>query len=289
MLRIYDARTGQPEPVRPARPGWLHTYLASPADASRVQADDLRSALLADLIRRIAERHNLVVSAWQWEPQDTAADAAAGEAAGPVTLRAACGALNIHPAQPAQQPPELLDVVISAQPEGGRPTGRAPGDQDATTGNGDGATGERTAGEREPRDAGRAHWVWPAGVVAGEVLPETLVARGLDPLALRLALLYHHHRQPIRLGWEDLAAADRALRGWRGQVAQWAQSPSKPMCAQYVADVTGAMDADLDTPAALSALSALASDATVPSGSKFEAFAYLDRLLGLDLASEVGR
>jgi cysteinyl-tRNA synthetase len=61
------------------------------------------------------------------------------------------------------------------------------------------------------------------------------------------------------------------------------------MCAQYTGDVFAAFDDDLDSPAALRTLHALAADAEIPPGSKFEAFAYLDRLFGLDLARDVGR
>ena len=79
------------------------------------------------------------------------------------------------------------------------------------------------------------------------------------------------------------------LAGWRGLVSHWALSPSKPMCAQYTGDFLGALDDDLDTPAALRILAALAADQAIPDGSKFETFAHLDRFLGLDLAREVGR
>jgi cysteinyl-tRNA synthetase len=112
---------------------------------------------------------------------------------------------------------------------------------------------------------------------------------GLDPLALRLALLQRPYRVAAALTRDDLEAADEVLRGWRGLVRHWALSPSKPMCAQYVADFLGALDDDLDTPAALRTLAELAADPLIPDGSKFEAFAHLDRFLGLDLAREVGR
>ena len=137
--------------------------------------------------------------------------------------------------------------------------------------------------------AAGAHRVWPAPVQAGGLLPGDLAARGLDPLALRLALLQHHHQRPATLNAEALATADASVRGWRRQVAAWAHCPSKPMCAGYLADVTGAFDDDLSTPAAVASLGALASDEQVPPGSKFETFAYLDQLFGLDLARDVGR
>jgi hypothetical protein len=61
------------------------------------------------------------------------------------------------------------------------------------------------------------------------------------------------------------------------------------MCAQYLTAILTALDTDLDTPAALRGLAALAADPEIPPGSKFEAFAYLDSFLGLDLARDVGR
>ncbi len=121
------------------------------------------------------------------------------------------------------------------------------------------------------------------------VLLADLPARGLDPLALRFAFLDHRYRQQLNLTWEALAAADRTVRRWREQVAGWALSPSRAMCAQYVSDFHAAFDDDLDTPAALRVLRSLEKDSEIPPGSKFETFAHADQLLGLDLARDVGR
>src|SRR5579859_3705572 len=158
-------------------------------------------------------------------------------------------ALNLYPAEVADRPPEPLDVAVA--PAGG-PAGSP------------------------------AHLVVPGA--SGPVDPA-----GLDPLALRLALLRRPYREDLALTPDDLKAADQALAGWRGLVRHWARSPSKPMCAQYVGDFLGALDNDLGTPAAMATLAALAADTVIPDGSKFEAFAYADRFLGLDLAREVGR
>jgi hypothetical protein len=158
-------------------------------------------------------------------------------------------ALNVHPADVTATPPESLDVAVI--PAGG-----------------------------------------PAGSPVYQIRPGTASAvdtTGLDPLAQRLALLGHPYREDLTLTPDGLQAADEMLRGWRGLVRDWALSPSKPMCAQYVGDFLGALDDDLDTPAALRTLSALAADQVIPDGSKFEAFAHLDRFVGLDLAREVGR
>jgi cysteinyl-tRNA synthetase len=113
--------------------------------------------------------------------------------------------------------------------------------------------------------------------------------RSLDPLAARLAFLDHRYRQQLNLTWDTLTAADATLRRWRDLVADWADEPSKPMCADYWSAFTRALDDDLDTPAALRTLRELARDPEIPAGSKFETFAAADRVLGLDLVSLVGR
>lgn len=158
-------------------------------------------------------------------------------------------ALNVYPAEVAAGPPEPLDIAVAA-------AGEAAGSP--------------------------AHLVVP-----GASGPVDLA--GAEPLALRLALLRHPYRQELTLTPDEVKAAGEDLTGWRALVSHWAQSPSKPLCAQYVGDFLDALDNGLDTPAALATLAALAADALIPNGSKFESFAYADRILGLDLAREVGR
>jgi cysteinyl-tRNA synthetase len=121
------------------------------------------------------------------------------------------------------------------------------------------------------------------------VLLTDLADRGLDPLALRLAFLEHRYRQQLNLTWPALQDADATLRRWRGQVAQWATHPSRPMHAPSVAQMADAFDDDLDTPAAVRALRELARSTDIPPGAKFETFAHIDQLLGLDLARDIGR
>src|SRR3954454_24007313 len=93
----------------------------------------------------------------------------------------------------------------------------------------------------------------------------------------------------MNLTWDALARAHRRLARWRPRVAEWAESPSTAMCADYVQRLTAAFDDDLDTPSALVALSELEKDADIPAGSKFDPFGWVDRLLGLDLARDVGK
>lgn len=126
------------------------------------------------------------------------------------------------------------------------------------------------------------------GVFSGDVDP-LAPPDGADPLAVRLALLEAPYREDVDLDPAIVAAAAVRLHGWRGLVASWAEQPSAAMPADAVAVVAGHLQDDLNSPAALDALDALAADSSVAPGARFEAFAHLDRLLGLDLAADVGK
>jgi cysteinyl-tRNA synthetase len=66
VFRLYDTRTRQVKAVEPARRGLLSMYSCGPAVHRRQHIGDLRSYLVADLIRRNAEhRHHLAVLACQ--------------------------------------------------------------------------------------------------------------------------------------------------------------------------------------------------------------------------------
>lgn len=121
------------------------------------------------------------------------------------------------------------------------------------------------------------------------VLVADLLARGLDPLALRLTFLRTRYRQQTDLSWTAIEAADRTLHRWREQVAGWAESPSRPAEQRYLDLVSEAFADDLDTPRAVVALQDLFADRDVAPGGKFETAARLDALFGLDLVRAVGQ
>lgn len=106
--------------------------------------------------------------------------------------------------------------------------------------------------------------------------------------ALRLALLGRDRRVPLELAPPMLDAAAARLARWRRAVALWAEEPSKPLCAQHVERIRAALSRDLDTPAALDALDFVGAQAELPPGSRFETFAHVDRVLGLELTRDVG-
>src|SRR5215472_15738426 len=95
MFRLRDTVTGRAGPVRPARPGELRIWVAGQGGGPVIEAAELRSCLVADLVRRVDERHRLLVTAWHQapggEPTGPATDQAhapGGEPTGPAADRA---------------------------------------------------------------------------------------------------------------------------------------------------------------------------------------------------------
>jgi cysteinyl-tRNA synthetase len=121
------------------------------------------------------------------------------------------------------------------------------------------------------------------------VLVSDVTARGLDPLALRLAFMQHRYRQQMNLTWDGLTAADATITRWRDRAADWSTHPSAAMPKAAVQEIGDAFSDDLDTPRAITLLREIEKEADLSPGAKFEVFAHVDRLLGLDLARMVGR
>lgn len=281
MLRLYDPRTGTAGEVRPAHGRELRVLAVPPAGGAAPRPAQWRAWLVPDLISRSAERRGLVATVCEIT--------APGEGA-PDGQEAAREALNIHPptrTAPASEPVERTVEFVTA----GRPGQAAEGPPF------DIGTGE--PGWLSVRRLARLIMASPGAVTmdgppaaaddGGAPSLDQIAARGLDPLVVRLALLGHRYREEADLSWEALFTAGTALLRWRERVAQWAYSPSAPMPRRYADAISDAFDDDLDTPRALRELEALEADPGVPDGAKFEAFAAMDRLFGLDLARDIGK
>jgi L-cysteine:1D-myo-inositol 2-amino-2-deoxy-alpha-D-glucopyranoside ligase len=93
------------------------------------------------------------------------------------------------------------------------------------------------------------------------VLVSDLRASGVDPMAIRLAVLAHHYRQDWE--WDDVVLADavRRLERWRGALSCVGGTEATTV----VDSVRAALAADLDAPGALRAVDAWA-DATLTIG-----------------------
>jgi hypothetical protein len=268
VLSLYDAATREVETIRPGHPHELRVLAVAPAVSDPGDPDLalLRDFLLPDQLRRTAERRSLVPTVCE-----VAAPGQAGSLVGEVRA-----ALNIHP--PARIAPAGEPVEATVEFAG-------PGNPAFDVGTGD-------TGWLAGLDVIRYHAVPTGTVRAGDGGPRRwseLAAAGVDPLALRLVFTQHRYRDDADLSWDALAAADRDLAAWRRSVAEWANSPSAAMPGPYWEAISAAFGEDLDSPAALAELRRLARDPDVAPGARFETFAAADRLLGLDLARDIGR
>jgi hypothetical protein len=247
--------------VRPAHRGEFRVLVAArPAGLGQ-----LRGYLVADLLRRYAERARLAPAVIDLRP--------AGEAG----LRAACGRLNIHPPGHTITEPFDAGQLAGQFPDGIREPVFDVGvraDSEASL-----ATVEGLAGR----------WIQVAGAAGGPATDGEQVELGEEPLAVRMKLMRQGYGEKLTGGLSPRDGADGELARWRQLVAGWARSPSGAMSRQYADAISAAFTDGLDTPAALRELAALADDPSVPDGVKFETFAAADRLVGLDLARDVGQ
>ncbi|MEV5874865.1 hypothetical protein AB0L75_11650 [Streptomyces sp. NPDC052101] len=277
MLRILDARTGEPVPAAPARRGLTRIE----ARAFGLDPTALRVLLTADLLVRALELGGTPVWTILTAPHRHA------------ELRAAATSLSIRPfedgrdlasglgeAQAIHVTSETADVPGGGPVVGVAPvewTGRPAGDRGAgSSSDGAGWSGGDT-------EAGLPDQARPS---AGNPALSVLLA---DPAALRLALLSVPRGEPVRLSPVTLEEAGQRLARWRRAVAGWARRPSRPVPDEVRARLRSAWEDDLDLPAVLDVLRAVERAPDLPDGARFETYVYADRLLALDLARDLGR
>lgn len=118
------------------------------------------------------------------------------------------------------------------------------------------------------------------------VLVSRLVEQGVSPMAVRVALLAHHHGAEWEWFDADLAAATTRLERWREAVS----GNGGPDATDMLVEVRAALRDDLDTPRALAAVDAWAeravtesalSDVEVVEGAPGVVARTLDALLGV--------
>ncbi|MBH5334073.1 cysteine--1-D-myo-inosityl 2-amino-2-deoxy-alpha-D-glucopyranoside ligase [Streptomyces pactum] len=115
------------------------------------------------------------------------------------------------------------------------------------------------------------------------VFVSTLRRDGVDPAAIRLALLAHHYRSDWE--WTDavLSEAQERLARWRAAVSR----PDGPSADALLEQVREALADDLDTPAALAAVdrwaAAQAADGGTDTGAPGLVSRTVDALLGVAL------
>ncbi|WP_225827655.1 hypothetical protein [Streptomyces naphthomycinicus] len=272
MLRILDARTGEPVSAAPARRGLTRIE----AHASGLDPTALRVLLTADLLVRALELGGTPVWTILTAPRDQP------------ELRTAATHLAIRPFEDGRDLASGLgeaQAVHVAQRGSGDTPGEGPLVAVAAAEWAEGAGG--AAGRARPRQERGAGG--PAcGGAPDAAPPAALAALLADPAALRLALLAVPRSEPVRLDPAALDAAARSLARWRRAVAGWARRPSRPVPGEVRERLRAAWEDDLDLPAVLGVLRDVENAPGVPDGARFETFAYADRLLALDLARDLG-
>jgi L-cysteine:1D-myo-inositol 2-amino-2-deoxy-alpha-D-glucopyranoside ligase len=112
-----------------------------------------------------------------------------------------------------------------------------------------------------------------------------LLADGVDPMVIRLALLGHHYRSDWEWTAADLERATGRLARWRQAV----RSPAGPAAVPLLDDVRRHLADDLDAPAALDAVDRWAEHAVAGDGPEADerapghVRAVVDALLGVAL------
>jgi hypothetical protein len=262
MLRVLDARSGRYVAVNPIRRGILRISALLTRTTGEADWTGIRVLLFSDVLARVAEVRGLqALTAIVFHGQPPLQRHGAERAA---------GLFGIHPpaarAGSLRAAAELLGgpVDVHIVGPGGGDEG-LPGPVART-----GAARVHTATGGPCRDA------------------DLSMPAENDPLAIRLGLMSHPHNHPALLDDTALARASGTTNQWRNSVADWAQSPSRPVPWHIKAAFDAAFD-DLDTPRVLTVLNETAQHPDVPDGAKFEAFAFADRVLGLELARDIGR
>ena len=111
------------------------------------------------------------------------------------------------------------------------------------------------------------------------VLLDDVIAKGFDPLSLRLCFLENRYRSQMDLSWQSISAAHETIKRWRSKISSW----GVPENINADSTVIEFLENDLDTPRVITYLRALEKDTGASDEQKANAFMYADRVLGLDL------
>ena len=114
------------------------------------------------------------------------------------------------------------------------------------------------------------------------LLVSDVIAKGLDPLAIRLSLLEHRYRSQMDLTWNSISASHKNLNRMRERMQEWSKTRGNPD-KNYLTQFELALNEDLDTNKVLQLLRTLEKDETVANGDKYQTVLKFDEVLGLDL------
>jgi cysteinyl-tRNA synthetase len=111
------------------------------------------------------------------------------------------------------------------------------------------------------------------------VLLDDVIAKGFDPLALRLCFLENRYRSQMDLSWQSISAAHETIKRWRNKVATWGDASA----ITTDSTILTFLENDLDTPRVITYLRSIEKDSNISNAQKLNAFNFADQVLGLDL------
>ena len=118
----------------------------------------------------------------------------------------------------------------------------------------------------------------------------TLLEQDIDPLAFRFLCLKAHYRTAMKFSWNILDGAATAYNRLRAEILALEPDEPGPGTEQFAAnenayfgEIANAIDDDLSTPQALTALQRMLSDKSVSANSKVSMISHFDKALGLAL------
>lgn len=117
------------------------------------------------------------------------------------------------------------------------------------------------------------------------VLMKDVIARGIDPLAIRFCFLENRYRSQMDLSWNSITAAFTTLERWREKYQEWSAIGSELSVGaqESIAAIHADFLADLDTPQAMLKLRSIERDEALKAEEKAAIFEGTEQLFGLKL------
>jgi cysteinyl-tRNA synthetase len=112
------------------------------------------------------------------------------------------------------------------------------------------------------------------------VLLNDVIAKGFDPLALRLCFLENRYRSQMDLSWQSISSAHETIKRWRNKIAAWGISDAIKIDPTIIAF----LENDLETPRVITYLRTVEKEINLTDAEKSNAFLFADQVLGLDLS-----
>jgi cysteinyl-tRNA synthetase len=113
------------------------------------------------------------------------------------------------------------------------------------------------------------------------VTVDSLMERGIDPVAYRLFCLNAHYRAPLTFTWEGVGGCANALDRLRNRVVELRKGGAGAVSEEHYAPFFEACSDDLNMPRALASFWGVLRDEALSPGGRYATLLAMDRVLGL--------